>query len=167
MTGLNNNNNYQYPNLPTSIIWPENPKDIPWFMTRLYEEMAFAINQKDNGIFQMAISENPTQIPNLDTTGSYLINVSGSEPYIDSNGRTNYWPSYIFQLTKVDPNADGDWTSTQNTDGVGPTLGAVALTITFQNVPSGTGPKYYFINHSLSGSGIVGSFNVNIQGTRL
>ena len=66
MTGLNNNNNYQYPNLPTSIIWPENEDDVPWFMNRLYEDMAFAINQKDNGIFQMAISAAPTQIPNLE-----------------------------------------------------------------------------------------------------
>ena len=81
INGFNNNNDYRLSNLPTSIIWPENQDDVPWFLNRLYEDMAFAINQKDNGIFQMAISAAPTQIPNLDTTGAYMVTVSGSAPF--------------------------------------------------------------------------------------
>lgn len=168
---LNNNNNYQYPNLPTSIIWPTNPEDISWYMEQLYEQLVFAINQKDNGVFQMAISTIPTMIPNMDTTGSYLVNLSGSGPYIDSNGKTNYWPAYVFQMTKCDPFFKGLDSVAQNQDGRGPTLNTVALLLTQQQVPfygvadPRNGPYYYFIQHD--GPAITGSFNVNIQGTKL
>ena len=163
-TSININNNFQYPNLPVSIIWPDDPDEVPWFMARLYEELAFAINSKDNGIFQMAISNIPTLIPNMNNFGSYLVNISGTGPYTDSNGVLNYWPAYIFQMTKSDPNAVGLYSVPQNQDGAGPTLGGVALLITQQRVPATTGPFYYFINHD--GPAITGSFSVNIQGTQ-
>lgn len=166
-SGLNNNNNYQYPNLPVSIIWPENETDIPWFMARLYEQMTFAINQKDNGVFQMAISTTPTLIPNMDSTGSYLINISGSQPFVGTDGTLNYWPSYIFQCCKTSPTQDGVSTYTNNQDGVGNDLGGTGLILSFDTNPPGapSGPTFFYIAHD--GPSITGSFNVNIQGTRL
>ena len=163
-TSININNNFQYPNLPVSLIFPEDPQELAWFMNRLYEQMAFAINSKDNGIFTMAISSVPTLIPNINNFGAYLMNVSGSGPFVDAQGVLNYWPSYVFQMTKSDPNKIGTDTFTQNQDGSGPTLGGIALLLTQQRVPAVTGPFYYFIQHNAPG--ITGSFNVNIQGTQ-
>jgi hypothetical protein len=163
-TSININNNFQYPNLPVSIIWPDDPSEVPWFMARLYEQMAFAINSKDNGIFQMAISNTPTLIPNMNNIGSYLVNVGGTEEYVDEKGELNYWPTAIFQMTKTEPKQEGAITSPQTQDGRGPTLLDVALRVTQQKVPVNTGPYYYFIQHD--GPNITGSFNVNIQGTQ-
>ena len=94
-----------------------------------------------------------------------MVTVSGSAPFIDSAGRTNYWPSYVFLLSKVDPNAVGDSSIAQFTNGSGPTLSGTTLALSSVQVPATTGPEYYFINHN--NAGLVGSFNVNILGTRL
>lgn len=163
-TSININNNFQYPNLPVSIIWPEDEEDVPWFMMRLYEQMVSAINSKDNGVFTMAISSTPTLIPNMNNFGTYLVNLCGEKAYTGADGTLNYWPSYIFQITKSAPNEKGLDSVVQNQDGKGNDLGGVALLLTQQQVPSGTGPYYYFINHDKAG--FTGSFSVNIQGTQ-
>lgn len=175
---LNINNNFQYPNLPESLIFPEDPKELAWFMNRLYEQMAFAINSKDNGIFTMAISNNFTLIPNMNSFGSYIVNISGNGPFIDNAGNFNYWPAVVFQCMKSTPNEIGLATLTQIQDGTGPVLGLggtavpppAAYLITSLQVPSvppndpTTTPFYFFIRHNVPG--VTGSFNVNIQGTQ-
>ncbi len=164
-SNLNINNNFQYPNLPVSIIWPENPDDTPWFMMRLYEQLAYAINSKDNGIFTMAISNSATLIPNINNFGSYLVNISGSGPYVDpTTGDINFWPASIFQLTKSTPNNIGLFTETQTQAGTGTQLSGAGYMISLQQIPASIGPYYYFIQHNIAG--VTGSFNVNIQGTQ-
>lgn len=160
---VNINNNFQYPNLPVSIIWPENEEDVPWFMMRLYEQMAYAINSKDNGVFQMAIGNTFVRIPNMNSIGAYLINISGSGPYFDSNGAINYWGASIFQVTKSDPEANGTDTEPQMQLGIGPTLGGAGFDLSYAEFPVGSGQIYTTIRHNIPN--IVGSFNVNIQGT--
>ena len=65
----------------------------------------------------------------------------------------------------MDPNAVGDSSIAQFTNGSGPTLGGATLALSSVQVPATTGPEYYFINHNKAS--LVGSFNVNILGTRL
>ena|SRR3990167_7795814 len=163
-TSININNNFQYPNLPVSIVWPENPDEVPWFMQQLYDQLAFAINSKDNGIFQMAIGDDFTLIPNMNSFGSYLINISGSGPYVDSNGILNYWGAAIFQVTKSTPTAAGTDTMTQVQVGTGPTLTGASYDLDYQEIPVGSNQFYTVIRHNIPG--ITGSFNVNIQGTQ-
>jgi hypothetical protein len=164
-TSINIANNFQFPDLPVSIIWPDDPDEVPWFMARLYEEMAYAINSKDNGIFQMAISNNATLIPNMNAFGAYIITVSGSGPYTDANGVLNSWPSQSWSLNKSDPLAGGVITPLSVGDpGVGPTLGGVFYTISTSLLGNGSLNTYFFIKHSKAG--ITGSFSVNIQGTQ-
>jgi hypothetical protein len=180
MSSVNINNNFQYPNLPVSIIWPLNPDDIPWFMQRLYEQLAFAINEKDNGIFTMAIPGNSlagtpalaaigaVQIPNVDAFGAYLVCISGTGIYVDpATGQTGYWPSEVFSLVKSDPLSNVNTYLTHNsTEGTGFLTGADYIVSVQQAIGAigPTYPYYFFIKHNKDG--ITGSFNVNIQGTQ-
>jgi len=173
-SNVNINNNFQYPNLPVSIIWPEDEEDIRWFMMRLYEQMSYAINSKDNGIFQMAMPGNSSdattgavQIPNVNAQGAYLISVSGSGIYTDpATGQTGYWPAEVFSVVKSDPLSNLNTYTTHNSSpGTGFLSGADYI-ISVQQLPGQTGttyPYYFFIKHNKDG--ITGSFNVNIQGT--
>jgi len=160
---LNINNNFQYPNLPVSIIWPENQEDVPWFMMRLYEQMAYAINSKDNGIFQMSIGDSFVRIPNMNSSGAYIINISGAGPYVDSLGRINFWGASVFLVTKSDPSAAGLDTEPQSQPGTGPTLNNAGFLLSYAEFPSGSGQFYTTIRHNIPN--IIGTFNVNIQGT--
>jgi len=163
-TSINISNNFQFPTLPVSIIWPEDPDEVPWFMARLYEQMAYAINSKSNGIFQMAISDVPTLIPNMNAFGSYIVCVSGSGPYEDSTG-LNYWPCQTYSMTKSDPEAGGNATAiTIGDPGVGTTLGGVTYAINQDTLGNGSTNTYFYIRHTAPG--ITGSFNVNILGTQ-
>lgn len=164
-TSINIANNFQFQNLPVSLIWPEDPKEIPWFMARLYEQMANATNSKNNGIFQMAISNVPTLIPNMNAFGSYIVCVSGSGPYVDAAGAFNYWPAKNWTMTKSDPEAGGNATALSAGDlGVGPTLAGVDYAISQSTLGNGSLNTYFFINHTKPG--ITGSFSVNIVGTQ-
>jgi hypothetical protein len=173
---LNNNINFELPHLPQTIIWPDNPDDIPWFMVRLYEQIAYSVNARDFDYFQMAISGSPSEdeapvdstyvlIPNMNTIGAYTLCISGSGPYIDVNGEKNYWPSQIIGLCKSDPDDVGTDATLQSVDGVGPTLSNADYQISWARNPrtATSGPYFAYIKHNKAG--ITGSFNVNIDGT--
>lgn len=166
---LNNmNNNYELPHLPQTIIWPDDPEDIPWYMTRLYEQMAFSINDRDFDYFPMAITSTATIIPNLQASGSFILCVSGSEPYIDANGKTNYWPTQTWALNKTSPLANGNAVTLGTAQaGSGPSLSGVTYTLSQSTQSSSidtSGYIYYFIKHSKTD--VTGSFNVRIIGTQ-
>ena len=97
-TNININENFQQANLPQSIIWPENPDDVPWFMMRLYEQLVFAINNKDSVYFKMAIGTSAVPIQNIAETGSYIVCISGSDVYKDATG-LNYWKTEVFMAS--------------------------------------------------------------------
>jgi hypothetical protein len=112
----------------------------------------------------MAISNNPTLIPNMNAFGSYIITVSGSGPYEDSAG-LSYWPAQSWSLNKADPEAGGVITPLSLGDpGTAPTLAGVTYTISTSLLGNGSLNTYFFIKHSKAG--ITGSFSVNIQGTQ-
>lgn len=174
---INNNINFELPHLPQTIIWPENSDDIPWFMTRLYEQIAYSVNARDFDYFQMAITGSASQgkdaavdstfvlIPNINTIGSYSICISGNGPYIDVNGKENFWPSQIIGLCKSNPDIFGMAVTLQSQDGTGPTLSGADYIVGWGPNPRNatSGPFYTYIKHNIPG--ITGSFNINIDGT--
>lgn len=70
----------EQPFLATTTIVPKPSEDEDTFvqyLTRLYEDIAFAVNSKDFIFFTMPISNVPTDIPNVANFGAFLVAVSG------------------------------------------------------------------------------------------
>lgn len=90
----------ELPYLPPNTIVPP-PDDIMTFvqyLMRLYEDIAFAVNQKDFTYFEIPISSTATDIPNINNWGAYIICVSG----IDTDA-----PTITASLVKSDRTAAG------------------------------------------------------------
>jgi len=67
----------QFPTLPTSTVVPlDENLFIPYFNT-LYEDVASAVNYKDNIFYPMAISSTPRNIVDVQNFGAFIICVSG------------------------------------------------------------------------------------------
>jgi len=162
-TNININENFQQANLPQSIIWPENPDDVPWFMMRLYEQLVFAINNKDSVYFKMAIGTSAVPIQNIAETGSYIVCISGSDVYKDATG-LNYWKTEVFAVTKTQPNVNGTSASLSSQAGSGVTLAASAYTLSYGTISTNSTNTYLKINHNIAG--VTGSFNVRVIGTK-
>lgn len=71
----------QLPFLPPNTIVP-NPVDqtdeFIRYLNRLYEDIAFAMNQKDFTFFEISISNAAEDIPNLPNFGAFFVAVSGT-----------------------------------------------------------------------------------------
>lgn len=65
--------------LPGNTIVPSLQEEVIFiqYFNRLYEDIAFAVNNKDNIAFDLTISNNPVDIPNLPPFGSVFLIVSG------------------------------------------------------------------------------------------
>lgn len=162
-TSININNNFQFAILPVSIIWPEDPNQVPWFMARLYEQMAFAINARDFTYFPMAISVVPTPIENLNNFGAYLLCVGGTDKIMNtSTGVVNWLPSYVWPLAKTKDTVAGTIPAPLTSQvGAGDIWAGATLTLTSQTI---NGRVVYAINHNKTG--LTGSFNIRIVGTQ-
>lgn len=68
------------------------------YLNRLYEDIAFAVNNKDNIAFEMPISSTARDIVTLPRFGSFMIAVSGT---------TNTLPTGIWALCKSDSRTIG------------------------------------------------------------
>lgn len=67
------------PSLPPNTIVPEEDSlFIPYF-NRLYEDIAFTVNNKDNTFFQLPITSSASNIPNLPNFGAFIVCVSGTD----------------------------------------------------------------------------------------
>jgi len=91
------------PSLPPNTIVPKDDNlFIPYF-NRLYEDIAFAVNFKDNNFFPISITSTPTDITNLPNFGSFLLLVSGVSMASDGS-----WPpTGIWALCKSSNNVAG------------------------------------------------------------
>lgn len=163
-SNLNINNNFQFPNLPVSIIWPNNPDDVPWFMNRLYEQMALSINSKDFNYFPMAISDTASQIQNLRNFGAYLLCVGGTNNIINpATGIVNWLPCYVWPLAKSKDTIAGTIPAPLTfQNGVGDIWNGATLTLS--SIASVNGTQVYALNHNKAG--LTGSFNIRIVGTQ-
>lgn len=89
------------PFLPPNTIVPSPTEQEAIFIqyfNRLYEDIAFAVNQKDFQFFTIEISNVPTNIPNIDNFGAFIVAVSG----VDSSQPVKTW-----SLVKADANNAG------------------------------------------------------------
>ena len=134
--------------VPQSTIVPDDDNlFIPYF-TRTYENLAQAINAKDNTQFTAAITSTPTNIPNIANYGSFLLCVSG-----EGSGL----PAITIGLCKASNAAAGASsaiTSQAGTDA--PWVGKV-LTVT------STASNFQIAHNA---AGVTGNFNFRIIGTQ-
>ncbi len=143
--------NSPYPDLPPNTIVPD-PVDqkaifIQYF-NRLYEDIAFAVNQRDFNYYTMQVTDTSQNIPFIPTYGSFLILVSG----VDSGLPTSIWSA-----CKSDRSiTTGSITQINNQDGEGIWAGySILITSTTTN---------FQIKHSRTG--VIANFNIRVVGTQ-
>lgn len=117
------------------------------YLNRLYEDIAFAVNNKDNIDFTIPISDNPVNIPNLANFGAFIVCVSG----IDTTQPVKTW-----SLVKSDAMAAG----------VINILGTQAGTVawTGNNLTITSTATNFQIAHDRAA--FTGNFNIRIVGTQ-
>jgi len=135
------------PSLPPNTIVPESEPLFISYLNRLYEDIAFTVNNKVNSFFQAPISNTPTDIPNLPNFGAFLLMVSGT----DSTLPTGTW-----SLTKSSATASGSVAVLGSQVGTAAWAGnALTVTSTATN---------FQIAHNRGG--VTGNFNIQIIGTQ-
>jgi|GEM_PF-3462127 hypothetical protein len=140
--------NVQRPTLPPNTIVPENKDLFIPYLNQLYQDIAYAVNSKDDTFFTTAITNTPSNIGNLANAGSFLVSVSGS---------TSGMPCLTIALNKASNAAAGSIAvlgSQAGTYGVwaGSTLTVTSTATNFQ------------IAHSVAST--TGNFNIRIIGTQ-
>ena len=140
-------NPYAQPLVPPSTIVPKDEDlFIPYF-TRVYEGIAQAINNKDNGFFPFPVSSTAVNIPNLANFGSFIVAVSGVNSTL---------PTATWSLCKADATAAGSVVLLGHQVGTGAWAGnALTITSTATN---------FQIAHNRAG--VTGNFNIRIVGTQ-
>lgn len=133
--------------LPPNTIVPENEDLFVPYLNRLYEDIAFAGNNKDNIYFQIAITDTAQDIVNLPNFGAYIVAVSGTLSTL---------PTLTASLCKADATAAGSIAVLGSQVGTGAWAG-FALTIT------STATNFQIAHNN---TGVSGNFNIRIMGTQ-
>lgn len=135
------------PNLPPSTIVPQSQElFIPYF-NRVYEDVAYTINTKVNGYYQMAITSSAQNILYLPNFGAFILCVSGVNSTL---------PTITASLCKADATASGSIAVLGHQAGTGAWSGFV-LTIT------STATNFQIAHNN---TGISGNFNIQYIGTQ-
>ncbi len=140
--------NVVIPSLPTSTIVPQNEDLFIPYLNRLYEEIAFTVNNKDNTHYTIAITNTAQSIPNLPNFGAYIICVSGLLTGL---------PCITAALSKS--SATGAGVVTVLNSQVGSAAPWIGATLTITSTASN-----FQIRHSVAAT--TGNFNVRIIGTQ-
>ncbi len=148
----------QRPYLLNTTIVPDT-KDLQTFLqylTRLYEDIAFAVNNRDFIHFTMAISGTPETIINLPLFGSFIICVSGQNPGL---------PCITIAINKPDIYQDGEPSELAERDGnITPWVGSALKVV--NSAPASTGEITMQIYHNNVDPTLQGNFNIRIIGTQ-
>ena len=134
-------------NLPPNTIVPTDKNLFIPYLTRLYEDIAVAVNEKDNSYFQFAITDTAQNIPNIPNFGAFIICVSGSDSTL---------PTISASLCKASATANGSVTGIGSQVGTGSWAGN-ALTI------SSTATNFQIAHNR---AGVTGNFNIRVIGTQ-
>lgn len=146
------------PNLNPSTIIPEQDDLFIPYLTDLYQQMAEAINNKDNLYFDFAVTSTAASIPNVPNFGAYLIVVSGVDAERDSSGNVLGWlPTLTASLCKSSASASGSVTVIGSQAGTGSWAG-INLTIT------STATNFQIAHNN---TGVTGNFNIKFIGTQI
>lgn len=137
-----------FPILPTTTIVPTEESLFIPYLNRLYEDIANAVNFKDNNFYQMAISDTATNIVNVPNFGAFIICVSGELSGL---------PTLTASLCKASSTSAGAIAPLGSQAGTdAPFIGAV-LTIT------STGTNFQIAHNA---AGVVANFNLRVIGTQ-
>lgn len=134
--------------LPPNTVMPVEEDLFDDYLNRLYEDIAFAVNERDFVNFPMAITNTPQPIVNLPNYGAYIICVSGM---------TSGLPSLTASLCKSDMGIAGSVAVLGTQAGTVAPWAAATLTIT-------TSATNFLINHSVANTS--GNFSIRIIGTQ-
>lgn len=136
----------QQPALPPNTIVPVDDELFVPYLNRLYEDIAFIVNSKDNDYFPIAITSTPSDMPNIPNYGSFIVCISG----VDSS-----LPTITASLCKADAAAAGSVVPLGSQAGTGAWAGKV-LTIT------STATNFQIAHNGTGGA----NFNIKIIGTQ-
>ena len=148
-----------FQDLPPNTIVPsptEQEDIFIQYLNRVYEDIAYIVNQKDFNFFQITITDTEIDIPFMNRSGAYIIAISGEFPIEEDLG-TNYLPSGTWAVAKSSEEAAAAISNLQLQSGVGPTWLGQSLQLT----SSATNLQ---INHTLANA--EASFNIRIIGTQ-
>lgn len=135
------------PSLPPNTVVPENDDLFIPYLNRLYEEISFAVNSKDDGYFEIPITSTASNIPNVPNFGAFIVCVSGTLTDL---------PTITASLCKADATAAGSVTTIGSQVGTNAWAGnALTITSTATN---------FQIAHNRAG--VTGNFNIRILGTQ-
>lgn len=137
----------QLPLLPPNTIVPMDEKLFNTYLNRLYEDIAFTVNAKDNSYFKIAISSTASPIPNVPNYGAFIVCVSGTDSTL---------PTLTASLCKADKAAAGAVVPIGSQVGTGAWAGK-ALTIT------STATNFQIAHNN---AGVSANFNIKIIGTQ-
>ncbi len=138
---------FEFPNLPTTTIVPENDDLFIPYMNRTYEDIAFSVNSKDQKFYPMAITDAAQNILNLPNFGSYIICVSGVDDTL---------PTKTASLCKSSKTGAGSISAIGSQVGTGAWAGnTLIITSTASN---------FQIRHDRAG--VTANFNIRIIGTQ-
>lgn len=138
---------FEFPTLPTTTVVPENDDLFIPYMNRTYEEMAYAVNKKDNIYFPMAITSTAQNIINVPNFGAFVICVSGVDDTL---------PTRVVSLCKASKTGAGSIGNLGAQVGTGAWAGnAIIISSTASN---------FQIRHDRAG--VTGNFNIRIIGTQ-
>lgn len=135
------------PFLPPNTIVPTNEDLFVPYLNRLYEDIAFAVNNKDPIYFPMAVTSTAQNILNLPNFGAFIICVSG----VDST-----LPTKTASLCKSSATVAGSIAILGSQVGTAAWAGnSIVITATATN---------FQISHDRAG--VTGNFNIRIIGTQ-
>lgn len=135
------------PSLPPNTIVPEDEYLFISYLNRLYEDIAFTVNDKIAGYFPIPITSTAQDIPNLPNYGAFIVAISG----VDST-----LPCITASLCKADKGASGAIVVLGSQVGTSAWAGN-ALTIT------STATNFQIAHNRV---GVTGNFNIVIIGTQ-
>ena len=143
-----------FKDLPPLTIVPDPVDDKENFIqyfNRLYEQMAFVINERMTPYYAIPISNTPTNIPNLPQFGAFLVMVSG----IDSSQPVKTW-----SLVKSDMGVAGIINILGTQSGTGIWAG-IDLTIT------STATNFQIAHNLVTVPVTIAIFNIAVIGTQI
>lgn len=141
------NPTFELPNLPPNTIVPTDDNLFTPYFTRLYEDVAYAVNNKDDSFYPIPITSTATSIPLLPNFGAFIVCVSGINSTL---------PTLTASLCKADATAAGSIATLGSQVGTGAWAG-FALTIT-------SSATNFLIAHNRTG--VPGNFNIKVIGTQ-
>lgn len=133
--------------LPPNTIVPEDEDLFLPYLNRLYEDIAFAVNARDNSYFPIPITDTASNISNIPNFGAFILCVSGEDSTL---------PTLNVSLCKASATVAGSIAVLGSQVGTAAWAGnALTVTSTATN---------FQIAHNRAG--VSGNFNIRILGTQ-